>query len=308
MPDADAASRLGGRGGCRCNRCNLMFERGDNTFLDLTVGSTAGTGAYDESRWGGTTIFETGLVSFVYERGWRQGFAWAGFPGVEEEAEMALERLKSGPTTQGGVVVDASCGSGLFTRALLAARDGPGGNPTFRSVVALDFSANMLKQTAAFLDEKAPGDDRMRARLVRADIGRLPFPTGSVDGVHAGAAIHCWPSPVAALAEVARVLAPGGVFVGSTFLTPASPLEEALSPLGDLGEAAAEAAEVLSRALPGEMSAVSSNYRWWTERELRDLSAAVGLEDFRRVRRNRFILFSVRKPKRRSGDGADDKE
>ncbi len=31
--------------------------------------------------------------------------------------------------------------------------------------------------------------------LVRADVGRLPFATGSIDAVHAGAALHCWPSP-----------------------------------------------------------------------------------------------------------------
>lgn len=31
--------------------------------------------------------------------------------------------------------------------------------------------------------------------LVRADISRLPFASSSVDAVHAGAAIHCWPSP-----------------------------------------------------------------------------------------------------------------
>jgi hypothetical protein len=28
------------------------------------------------------------LISFAYERGWRQGFIWAGFPGVEKEFEM----------------------------------------------------------------------------------------------------------------------------------------------------------------------------------------------------------------------------
>jgi hypothetical protein len=32
---------------------------------------------------------------------------------------------------------------------------------------------------------------------VRADVARLPFATGSIDAVHAGAAIHCWPSPAA---------------------------------------------------------------------------------------------------------------
>ena len=31
--------------------------------------------------------------------------------------------------------------------------------------------------------------------LVRADISRLPFASCSVDAIHAGAAIHCWPLP-----------------------------------------------------------------------------------------------------------------
>lgn len=35
--------------------------------------------------------------------------------------------------------------------------------------------------------------------LVRADISRLPFASGSIDAVHAGAALHCWPSPSAAV-------------------------------------------------------------------------------------------------------------
>lgn len=63
---------------------------------------------------------------------------------------------------------------------------------------------------------------------VRADVGRLPFATGSVDAIHAGAAIHCWPNPQAAMAEISRVLRPGGVFVASTFLTPLAPLGELL--------------------------------------------------------------------------------
>lgn len=61
---------------------------------------------------------------------------------------------------------------------------------------------------------------------MRADVGRLPFATGSVDAIHAGAAIHCWPNPQAAMAEISRVLKPGGVFVASTFLTPFAPLGE----------------------------------------------------------------------------------
>ncbi|KAH1066351.1 hypothetical protein J1N35_031338 [Gossypium stocksii] len=54
--------------------------------------------------------------------------------------------------------------------------------------------------------------------LVRADVSRLPFSSGSIDAVHAGAALHCWPSPSNAIAEISRILRSGGVFVGSTFL------------------------------------------------------------------------------------------
>ena len=38
--------------------------------------------------------------------------------------------------------------------------------------------------------------------LVRADVSRLPFSTGSVDAVHAGAALHCWPSPSNAVSAI----------------------------------------------------------------------------------------------------------
>nr|CAB3480896.1 unnamed protein product [Digitaria exilis]CAB3482897.1 unnamed protein product [Digitaria exilis]CAB3503953.1 unnamed protein product [Digitaria exilis] len=67
-----------------------------------------------------------------------------------------------------------------------------------------------------------------RLALVRADISRLPFMNGSIDAVYAGAAIHCWPSPACAVAEISRVLRPGGVLVASTFVAdvipPAIPL------------------------------------------------------------------------------------
>ena len=40
----------------------------------------------------------------------------------------------------------------------------------------------------------------------------------------------------------------------------------------------------------------SNNYQWWEEAELKELTAAMGLQDFRRHRSNRFIMFSVHKP------------
>jgi len=43
--------------------------------------------------------------------------------------------------------------------------------------------------------------------------------TESVDALHAGAAMHCWPDLDAALSEIHRVLKPGGRYFATTFLS-----------------------------------------------------------------------------------------
>ena len=40
---------------------------------------------------------------------------------------------------------------------------------------------------------------------MRADISRLPFVSGSIDAVHAGAAILCWPSPACAVSFLLEI-------------------------------------------------------------------------------------------------------
>ncbi|GFH16386.1 methyltransf_11 domain-containing protein, partial [Haematococcus lacustris] len=92
--------------------------------------------------------------------------------------------------------------------------------------------------------------------LLRADVARLPFETGSVAAIHAGAAIHCWPNPQAALAEISRVLAPGGVFVGTTFMVAAAPLGAVV------GDSLVRPLNQLDKRLAGP-------YKWWEEAELR---------------------------------------
>ncbi|KAH8508790.1 hypothetical protein H0E87_010797, partial [Populus deltoides] len=123
-------------------------------------------------------------MSFLYERGWRQNFVWGGFPGPEKEFELMKGYLKP---VLGRNILDASCGSGLFSR--LFTKSG-----LFSLVMARDYSENMLQQCYEFIkqEENFPKENLI---LVRADIARLPFISGSLDAVHAGAAIHCWPSP-----------------------------------------------------------------------------------------------------------------
>ena len=54
--------------------------------------------------------------------------------------------------------------------------------------------------------------------FIRCDAAKLPFKSSSIDALHAGAAMHCWPRLSTVLKEINRVLKPGGKFYASTFL------------------------------------------------------------------------------------------
>jgi len=261
-----------------CKRCARSYYT-DEVYTDLTLEGLPGA-EYKERYWGGTEIFRSPLVSWVYERGWRQNFAGFGFPGPDEETRMALEYMQP---AWGETVMDLSCGSGLFSRRFIK-------SGKFKNVIVSDFSENMLKQSAKFIAED-PSIDASKYTLVRLDAGRLPFETGSLSAIHAGAAIHCWPNASLAVAEISRVLKPGGVFVASTILNPSSGLgsivgDDTLKPLKQLGVFGA-----LDR-----FGGATANFRWWSEQELREICERVGLRSWQCNRKLSFILFKVTKP------------
>ncbi|EES14971.1 hypothetical protein BDA96_07G133500 [Sorghum bicolor] len=246
-----------------CSTCKKSYPNKQD-YWDLTV--SVGSIEYSESMPAATELFRTPLVSFLYERGWRQNFIWGGFPGLEREFEMAKTYLKP---TFGGTIVDASCGSGLFSRLFVK-------SGLYSLVVALDFSENMLKQCNEYIKQENISDERLA--LVRADISRLPFVSGSIDAVHAGAAIHCWPSPACAVADISRVLRPGGVFVASTFVADVIP----------------PVIPVLRIGRP-YISQITGNNTFLSEVEFEDLCKACGLVDFKFVRSGFYIMFSATK-------------
>ncbi|GBG58747.1 hypothetical protein CBR_g147 [Chara braunii] len=250
----------------QCRSCRRVYDASAG-YVDLTVLSESRQYTEDESS--GTSIFRSPLVSFVYERGWRQSFASYGAPGVDEEFRRAQEYLAP---AKGGILMDASCGSGLFSRRFAQCGD-------YSAVIAMDFSEGMLKQTEAFMDEDRSLDNSSIV-LLRADIGRLPFPSKSIDAVHAGAALHCWPSPSLAVAEISRVLKPGGIFVASTFLATAVP---------ELEEIGLAIRQTIGTPF-------GRTYRQWLDKELKDLIKICGLVDYTRFRTSRFIMLSARKP------------
>ncbi|XP_022937076.1 uncharacterized methyltransferase At1g78140, chloroplastic [Cucurbita moschata] len=247
-----------------CGTCKKSFT-GSESHLDLTISAGINN---EESMPATTEIFRTRLVSFLYERGWRQSFsAILGFPGPEKEFEFIKNFITP---VLGGNIIDASCGSGMFSR--IFAKSG-----LFSSVVALDYSENMLKECYAFIkeEENFPKESLV---LIRADIARLPFASSSIDAVHAGAALHCWPSPSAAVAEISRILKPGGVFVGSTYI-----IDGPFSFMPFLGTQI----EIAKKTIGGHIVL--------SERELEELCTACGMVDFRCLRNRRFVMFSARK-------------
>lgn len=88
-----------------------------------------------------------------------------------------------------GLVVDVGCGNGAYVSRLRAER------PALR-VLGLDLSPGLAAATGA--------------PAAVADAARLPLPDGVADGVLCLHMLYHVPEPAAAVAEVARVRAPGG--------------------------------------------------------------------------------------------------
>jgi SAM-dependent methyltransferase len=101
---------------------------------------------------------------------------------------------------------------------------------SYGRVIGADLSPTMLEETRRRCREEGIEVPE----LVRCDSARLPFESNSIDAVHAGAAMHCWPRLSESLADVYRVLKPGGVFYSSTFFV-SSIFERASRRMGSTG-------------------------------------------------------------------------
>lgn len=95
-------------------------------------------------------------------------------------------------------VVDIGCGTGNVSELL---------SPLVRRVIAVDASAAMLKAAQKRLE----GEGRTNVEFVRGEIQKLPLKDGTADAAVAFLVLHHVPEVGAALAEMRRVLRPGGV-------------------------------------------------------------------------------------------------
>lgn len=126
-------------------------------------------------------------------------------PRTRHEHVLALRRAvclelvgDAGPR-----VLDVGCGPGALAVPLFHAG---------REVVALDLSPGMVASA------KARIGDSSRAGFVVANATALPFATGSFDVVVTTGALEYVPDLQRAVDEIARVLRPGGILVGTVSL------------------------------------------------------------------------------------------
>lgn len=114
---------------------------------------------------------------------------------AESEVEAAIVRAFGDEPV--GRLVDIGTGTGRMIELL---------GPLATSVVGVDRSPEMLRLARS----KLAADGEGRADLRQGDMYALPLPGGSADGVVLHQVLHYAQQPAAAVAEAARLLAPGG--------------------------------------------------------------------------------------------------
>lgn len=129
--------------------------------------------------------------------GWQQTVDRLGFPSAYE----SLLRQIVGEETP-STVLDCGVGTGALSHALIKAAPAP------FALTAVDVSPRMLEQAQMTL-----GGTHADVTLRQADVCALPYDDHTFDLVMTAHLLEHLPDPAAALAEMVRVLKPGGRLV-----------------------------------------------------------------------------------------------
>jgi SAM-dependent methyltransferase len=101
----------------------------------------------------------------------------------------------------GGQILEVGCGPGLLSLRL--------GRYHGCEVTGLDLDPAMIARARANTD-RAPNGEGRRPSFLVSDVAALAFPDRSFDLVVSTLSMHHWADPAAGLAEIGRVLRPGG--------------------------------------------------------------------------------------------------
>jgi ubiquinone/menaquinone biosynthesis C-methylase UbiE len=114
-----------------------------------------------------------------------------------------MERVVGG-APEGSVLLDVPCGGGVAFRWLRPSQQ--------VRYVAIDLDEDMLT--------RARRRSRRQVEVQRADMRALPLDDASVDVALSYSGLHMVPDPDRAIAELGRVVKPGGRLAGSSFVAP----------------------------------------------------------------------------------------
>ena len=138
-----------------------------------------------------------------FEReGWRRAAAAYETSWARVTAQTAGPLLDAAGAARGAAVLDACCGPGVVSEAALARGAAPSG-------------IDLADRFVAIARRRCPG-----GRFETGDVEALPFPDASFDAAVSGYGIIHVPRPAAALAEMTRVLRPGGRLAASVWTQP----------------------------------------------------------------------------------------
>ena len=134
--------------------------------------------------------------------------------GMDRRWKAELTSWMATAIGPGSRVLDLACGTGDLAFAA-------GARATEGDVLGVDASPMMIELARARAAKEAP---RGNVRFTVGDISTLDIPSGSIDAITAGYALRNVPDYTRTVAEIARVLKPGGVVTTLDFYRPELPV------------------------------------------------------------------------------------